>query len=1224
MALVYQEGSAMRFPAGLRGLFALGIALLPASPAWATQAKGHFDAITSEWVGGWAYDPDHPWAEIAIHVYVDGSFAADGVTSGYRPDVNAAFGLTGNHGFTIPVNYAAFGYGFHVVRVYAIDADGEGNPEIDGSPMTITVSCTPNCAGKVCGDDGCGGVCGTCPSGQFCAGDHCSGPPVGMLDDANTSWAGGWAYDPDHPGSEIAIHIYIDGQFATNGMTSGYRPDVNAQYGLSGNHGFTIPIDLTPYGPGNHQVWAYAIDSEGQGNPALPGSPKTVTVACTPSCAGKACGDDGCGGSCGTCPGGLPCVAGHCGGSASGPYGHLDQATPSGIAGWAQDPDWDGPIDVHIYVDGVHVKVVRADEWRADVGAHAFHWVPPPYGAGTHDVIAYALGVDASGALDEENLALDGSPIDLHATCAGLEADAYGWCTSLPDYWVTRQDDTEFVSNDSVRVGVNTSFGGTILQLYGPGWDQNLVLEHGGGAIQLSIWGYDPVGGTGWFATDGCDPTAYPSQAACQAAGHPTCTPWAYSGGAHKANCTSVTPCDGWTPGAPWNPIEAQGPGCGWLSPQNDCNAVSWQGDTLYTRLDAPFHFTSTAPPAPMPMEQWVTAHWGYVEIHYRLSYTGPYTWSPHPQEIPAIFAAPGMTAHFYYYGGAQPFAGDAPTHLTSPGGYLRYPNRTLYGHGDDFSGYAREGWWGVCDADEDRCITVASFSPLMNEAALQINQSGGSGYVTALGYFGVSPGMVQEWTIYVFPKRWDQLSGDKTVRQHIYDLAPPDFKAGSCVPNCSGKVCGDDGCGGSCGACWPQDLCLGGACVCQPDCQGLACGSDGCGGSCGDCGGGDVCVLGHCVCPPDCAGKACGPDGCGGLCGVCPGQGVCVGAQCVCEPACAGKVCGDDLCGGSCGTCAGQDACVNGACVCQPACAGKACGPDGCGGSCGACWPQDLCLGGACVCQPACAGKACGPDGCGGSCGVCAGAQDLCIDDHCVCQPDCFAKECGDDGCGGACGACGPGEVCILGACGTVPVVEPEPDVAEGGEDTAPGADAADIAGEVIPGEDAADVAGEVLPGEDAADVAAEVLPGEDATDLDGDSQVADGTADAATDSPSAADATDAADLAADRAPAADAADLAADLPPGSPDAAPSDGTTADLGLDRAPGPDASGGGDQGPPAGADTAAPPGSDAAGGEGKPEPSGGCASAPAPSSSAWLLLLAAALALRAARHRLRAT
>jgi hypothetical protein len=33
--------------------------------------------------------------------------------------------------------------------------------------------CTPNCAGKTCGDDGCGGSCGTCGTGQSCQTGTC-------------------------------------------------------------------------------------------------------------------------------------------------------------------------------------------------------------------------------------------------------------------------------------------------------------------------------------------------------------------------------------------------------------------------------------------------------------------------------------------------------------------------------------------------------------------------------------------------------------------------------------------------------------------------------------------------------------------------------------------------------------------------------------------------------------------------------------------------------------------------------------------------------------------------------------------------------------------------------------------------------------------------------------------------------------------------------------------
>jgi uncharacterized protein YfaP (DUF2135 family) len=36
----------------------------------------------------------------------------------------------------------------------------------------------------------------------------------------------------------------------------------------------------------------------------------------------------------------------------------------------------------------------------------------------------------------------------------------------------------------------------------------------------------------------------------------------------------------------------------------------------------------------------------------------------------------------------------------------------------------------------------------------------------------------------------------------------------GQCIPNCSGLVCGDDGCGGSCGSCSTNQFCSQGFCV--------------------------------------------------------------------------------------------------------------------------------------------------------------------------------------------------------------------------------------------------------------------------------------------------------------------------------------------------------------------------------------------------------------------------
>jgi agmatine/peptidylarginine deiminase len=97
----------------------------------------------------------------------------------------------------------------------------------------------------------------------------------------------------------------------------------------------------------------------------------------------------------------------------------------------------------------------------------------------------------------------------------------------------------------------------------------------------------------------------------------------------------------------------------------------------------------------------------------------------------------------------------------------------------------------------------------------------------------------------------------------------------GACEPDCSGKQCGDDGCGGSCGDCTGiQEVCEAGLCVCKAACQGKQCGDDGCGGSCGDCTGvQETCEAGLCVCQATCQGKQCGGDGCGGSCGDC-GEG--------------------------------------------------------------------------------------------------------------------------------------------------------------------------------------------------------------------------------------------------------------------------------------------------------------------------------------------------------------
>ena len=131
-----------------------------------------------------------------------------------------------------------------------------------------------------------------------------------------------------------------------------------------------------------------------------------------------------------------------------------------------------------------------------------------------------------------------------------------------------------------------------------------------------------------------------------------------------------------------------------------------------------------------------------------------------------------------------------------------------------------------------------------------------------------------------------------------------------ACAPSCDGKVCGEDGCGGSCGECGAGLRCAQGACeACAPSCEGKTCGDDGCGGSCGECPApADPNIITDCTCvtappgaypgatryAPQCGSGYARFELCGGACGggsswreVCVDSFACnqVVAGCSCAP---------------------------------------------------------------------------------------------------------------------------------------------------------------------------------------------------------------------------------------------------------------------------------------------------------------------------------------------------
>lgn len=151
-----------------------------------SPAIGNFERTdaSSCTLTGWAFDPDSSSTSIAVHVYKDASAFAGGTivavcsANGYRSDVNAAYGISGSHGFscTLPASYA--GTGAHNLYVHAIDTSGSPNNVIDGSPKSLT--CTP---APTCGSSN-GQTFTTQPTTNLCT----SGSVAGPYYDGSSGW----------------------------------------------------------------------------------------------------------------------------------------------------------------------------------------------------------------------------------------------------------------------------------------------------------------------------------------------------------------------------------------------------------------------------------------------------------------------------------------------------------------------------------------------------------------------------------------------------------------------------------------------------------------------------------------------------------------------------------------------------------------------------------------------------------------------------------------------------------------------------------------------------------------------------------------------------------------------------------------------------------------------------------------------------------------------------
>ena len=107
------------------------------------QAEGYWDNTPDNCatIGGWVWDRDFPDNETSVHFYKNDVFDFAVVADRERPDLLAAGYGDGVHGFSFetPLGWK-IGSGI-VIKAYGIDLNGDGNPQLGGSPKTI--NCSP-------------------------------------------------------------------------------------------------------------------------------------------------------------------------------------------------------------------------------------------------------------------------------------------------------------------------------------------------------------------------------------------------------------------------------------------------------------------------------------------------------------------------------------------------------------------------------------------------------------------------------------------------------------------------------------------------------------------------------------------------------------------------------------------------------------------------------------------------------------------------------------------------------------------------------------------------------------------------------------------------------------------------------------------------------------------------------------------------------------------------
>ena len=443
----------------------------------------------------------------------------------------------------------------------------EGSP--CGSAGTGTCAsgeckCVPDCEAKDCGDDGCGGNCGSCSEAMACLdnecvyvggclAEECAGSEckpeltlslvdlwyplssagirvefkistqqetlVGLVDEAcflAINDASGVAF-PDWPGKQTLIEETSDGTYvmAVCSPLEGPERSLTVRVFHEQKYGNLVvsydatgfdltPCDsafvLDPCGTTGHACGEIA----GVPCPDCPCGKDCIDGSCIyTACEGYECGDDGCGNSCGLCDDPLVCVTGSC-------------QLPYELACDGLDEDEDGIVDEDFALNDVPIGSPCSGDGECGPGTvectpdgtQAMCSTMP---AGTQDQSlpedCDGLDNNCDGLIDNDLPAPPGKCM-LNGVCKGTMEDCEGlagWVCNYPELYEEDEVACDGLNNDcdlDTDEGFDLEFDED--NCGGCGTACDLSQLH---AVGLCLAGKCTVGGCleGWFNTDGSD-----------------------------------------------------------------------------------------------------------------------------------------------------------------------------------------------------------------------------------------------------------------------------------------------------------------------------------------------------------------------------------------------------------------------------------------------------------------------------------------------------------------------------------------------------------------------------------------------------------------------------------------------------------------------------------------------------------------------------------------------